>query len=90
MGVEELDQGDFLGAPPLFDFLFTRYCGANASVGLEPDELGGVVLLREAGQFLFFVLADANGQVASHAEVKNAGFAGHEVDVGSAVHDDGL
>jgi hypothetical protein len=32
------------------------------------------------------VLADANRQVAGHAQVEHAGFAGHEVDVGSALH----
>ena len=59
-------------------------------MGLEPDEFSNVIPLSETGNDFSFVLADANGQVASHAEVKNAGLAGHEIDVGSAVHGDGL
>jgi len=37
-----------------------------------------------AREDFFFVLAD--GEVAGDAEVEDAGFAGHEVDVGGAVH----
>ena len=59
-------------------------------MGLEPHELGGVVLFCEAGEDFCFVLADADGQVAGYAEVEDAGLAGHEVDVGGAVHGQGL
>ena len=86
MGVEGLDQGDFLGAPPLFDFFFTRYCGADAGVGLEPDELGDVVLLRETREDFCFVLGNAKRQVAGYAKVENAGLASHEVNVEGTVH----
>ena len=57
---------------------------------LEPDELSDVVLLREAGENSFFVLANAVRQIAGHAEVEDPGFAGHEVDVEGALHGRGL
>ncbi len=72
MGVERFDQGDFLRSAPLFDFFFARDGGANVGVGFEPDKLGDVVSLREAGDGFFFVLADAVGKVTGHAEVEYA------------------
>ncbi len=59
-------------------------------MGFEPDKLGDVVLLCEAGKDFFFVLADADWQVAGYAEVEDARFAGHEVDVAGALHGRGL
>jgi len=53
---------------------------------LEPNEFGDVVLFGEAREDFFFVLSDANGEVTGDAEVEDAGFAGHEIDVGGAVH----
>ncbi|SRR6266849_8377216 len=85
-GVERLDQGDFLRSPPFLDFFFTRSGRADAGMWLEPNELGDVVFLYEAGKDFFFVLADAVWQVAGHAEVEDAGLAGHEVDVEGALH----
>jgi hypothetical protein len=87
VGIERLDQGDFLGAAPLFDFFFTRYCRANVGVGLEPDEFGDVVLFCEAREDFCLVLANAVRQVAGYAKVEDAGLAGHEVDVEGTVHE---
>ncbi len=84
--IQRLDQSDFLGSPPLFDFLFTRNCGADAGMWLEPNELGDVVFLCEAGKNFCCVLADPVRQVAGHAQVEDGGFAGHEVDVEGALH----
>jgi len=53
---------------------------------LEPDELGDVVLFCEAGKEFFFVLANAVRKIAGYAEVEDARFAGHEVDVEGALH----
>ena len=55
-------------------------------MGFEPDELGDVVLLREAGDEFLLVLEDAFGEVGGYADVEDAGFAGHEVDVVGAFH----
>ena len=88
--VEGFDQGNFLGAAPLFYFLFMRDGRTDGRVRLEPYELGGVVLLREAGKDFFFVLADAVRQIAGHTEVQDSRFAGHEVDVEGALHGRGL
>ena len=56
----------------------------------EPDKSGDVVFLGEAGDEFLFVLEDAFDEVASYADVENAGFAGHEVDVEGAFHGGGL
>src|SRR5207245_8670208 len=89
-GVEGFDQGDFLGSPPLFDFLFTRDSRTDAGVGFEPDELADVVPFCEAGEYFLLVLADAESQVAGHTEVEDAGLAGHEVNVEGALHAGGI
>jgi len=57
---------------------------------LEPNEFGDVVLLCEARKDFCLVLPDADGEVAGHAQVEDAGLAGHEVDVGSTLHVNGL
>src|SRR5260370_40359629 len=88
--IERLDQSDFLGSPPLFDLLFTRNCGADAGMWLEPNELGDVVFLREAGKNFCFVLADTLSQVTGYAEIEDAGFARHEIDMEGAFHCGGL
>jgi len=88
--IQGLDQGDFLGSPPFLDFLFTRDSRTDAGVRFEPDELGDIVFLRESGKDFFFVLADAVRKIAGHAEVEDAGLAGHEVDVEGPFHGDGL
>ncbi len=59
-------------------------------MGLEPDEVGDVVLFCEAAEDSCFVLADTHREVAGHAEVEDAGLAGHEVDVEGALHGGGL
>src|SRR5206468_12575227 len=76
----------FLGSAPFLDFLFTRDGRAGARMWLEPDELGDVVLFCEAGKEFFFVLANAVRKIAGYAEVEDARFAGHEVDVEGALH----
>ncbi len=57
---------------------------------LEPNELGDVVPLGEAGEDFFFVLEGAVREVAGHAEVEDTRLAGHEVDVEDALHGRGL
>ena len=46
--------------------------------------------MGEAGDEFFFVLVDALDEVAGYADIENAGFAGHEVDVEGAFHGGGL
>ena len=56
-------------------------------MGFEPDEVGNVVLFCEAGKDFFFVLADAVRKIAGYAEVEDARFAGHEINVEGALHE---
>ena len=88
--VQGLDQCDFLGSPPLFDFLFTRNSRADAGMRLEPNKPVDVVFSREARKDFFFVVEDSPGEVAGHAEVEDARFAGHDIDVEDALHRGGL
>jgi len=48
---------------------------------LEVDEFCGVVGLAEAGNCFGFMLGDAMEEIVGHADVENAGLAGHDVDV---------
>ena len=45
------------------------------------DEFCGVVGLAEAGDCFRFMLRNAMEKIIGHADVENAGFAGHDVDV---------
>jgi hypothetical protein len=70
--VQRFDQGYLFGATPRFDFLFARDGRASNGVRLEPDEIGEVVLLCEAGDEFFFVLPYAFDQLAGHSDVEHA------------------
>jgi hypothetical protein len=67
-----VDERDFLGSPPRFDFFFARDGALGCAMHLEPDKLGDVVFLGEAVEFLFFVFLDAAQQVAGDADVEHA------------------
>lgn len=47
----------------------------------EVDEFCRVVGLAEAGDCFGFMLGNAMGKIVGHANVENAGLAGHDVDV---------
>ena len=69
--IQRLDQGDFLGSAPLFDFFFTGNCGADAGMWLEPNELGDVVFLCEARDFLLLMLPYSAQQIICHAGIQD-------------------
>jgi hypothetical protein len=56
-------------------------------MGFEPDEVGNVLLFCEAGKGFFFVLADAVRKIAGYAEVEDARFACHEIEMEGALHE---
>lgn len=86
MRVERLDQSDFLGAAPAFDFLFAANGGAGGRVRLEPDEFSAVVFSGEARDEFLFVLVGALRKVAGDGQIESAGPASHEIDMEGTRH----
>ena len=75
------DQEDFFGAVPTLQLLFAGDSVADVLKWFEIDEFCGVVGLAEAGDCFGFMLGNATEEIVGHADVKNAGLAGHDVDV---------
>jgi len=61
--------------------LFPRDGETDVSEGLEIDEFGHAVAGGESRDTLLFVFPDAAQEIAGYADIKNAGGAGHDVDV---------
>ncbi len=82
-----LDEGDFFGAGPAFEFLLPVDGIADLNKAFEPDEARAVVARSEAGMFLLLVLEGAGAHVSGDTDVEGFAFAGHDVDeVGAAGH----
>ena len=75
------DQEDLFGAVPALQLLFAGNSVADVLKWFEIDEFCGVVGLAEAGDCFGFMLGSATEEIVGHADVKNAGLAGHDIDV---------
>lgn len=79
------DEGDLSGAGPAFELFFSGYGCRRGMVDLVPDEAGAAVLGGEAFGGAFFMLAVAADHTVGHADVEDAGAAGHHVGEVAAV-----
>ena len=79
------DEGDLFGARPAFELLFSGDgCGGRV-IDFVPDEARAAVLGSEAIVGAGFVFAVAADHAVGHADVEDAGSAGHDVDEVAAV-----
>lgn len=87
IGVQALDQRDFLGAEQALELFLAGDCLQYLGIGFEIHQAQNVILLGESGELPGFVFANSAMQIVCHADVERAIAVCEDVDaVGAAGH----